>query len=152
MGVTKIAEHIGASAPSDGPVLSWNRKDAEMFIPAVYIAARKGAFPLENASEGAKILQVVSTVRQLVGTWAKDVEAFKIESCDKSKAGNMFSNVSPGNVACLQCLLSLNCWKEGCPLISDTETLADIYVLCFMELLDERILRHGEGLLSWDSR
>lgn len=151
MGVTKIADHSGASAPSDGPVLSWNREDAEMFIPAVYVAARKGAFPLESASEGAKILQVVSTVRQLANTWAKDVDAFKTESCDKSKAGGMFTNVSPGNVAFLECLLSLNCWKEGRPIVSDRETLADIYVRCFMELLDERILQHGEGFLSWGS-
>lgn len=150
MGVTDIKEHSGSSPPADGPLISWSRK-YEMFILAVYVAARKGKFPLINASEGAKILQVVSTVRQLLGTWNKDAESFTRDACDKTKAGDTFSNVSPGNVLFLEGLLSLNEWKEGAPIIGSVETIADIYTFRFMELLDERILNNGAGLMSCPS-
>jgi len=150
MGVTSIKEDNGASPPADGPVLAWCR-ERELFIPHVYVAARKGKFPLNSASEGAKILQILSTVRQLLKTWMMDVESFKTDCCDRNKAGDMFSTVSPGNILFLEGLLGLNEWEEGNPIIGKTETLADIYSFCLLELMDERLLRHGEGLLSWDS-
>lgn len=151
MGVKSIEQHSGASAPADGPVLWWDRTHQEMFIPAVYIAALKGKFPLSNAPEGAKILQVLSAVRQLIQSWMHDVESFKKDCCDKSRAGDMFSNISPGNVQFLEALLRLNEWKHGDPIIGEAQTLADIYTFRFLELVDERLLKEGAGLMSWES-
>ena len=109
-----------------------------MFIPAIFVAAHKGKLPRSSPSACAKVLQVCSCVRQLCSDLEKDPSSFAENSFDKSKAGRMYANVSPGNMQFVEALLNLNDWSAG-PVV-EAESVADIYLGAFLGILHERFL------------